>query len=437
MSGAKEEAAARKGGAGYLLPALGIWAVSRIMPLARFGLTGIGADIAAYHTNFERCFADFFSCAATPVALLAYLLHAAGIETDATVVGLSIAANAFLGWAIWLAAKHYFSPRAALWSAGIFALSMPQFVAWWSVFVNMEIALALALVAMVAYERRSKWSAAAAAIAGIVHPVTLAPLALAAAGMAISDRGRRRHALTLLVTAIAGTAAYRFPELRGYAENAAAYATGSYGTDRQLLFAGHFLNFSLYHDALMLFYIPFALMTIARSLSGGTAAFPALYATIALAMVMLHALFYNRFIIAFDVMAIAMAGQSAELFARRAASGAMGKALLIGTCAILGGYLLWQSVRMEPLMNRQEFEEIRSFSDRYPGLTIFVNDPTYRQFVEGYSGHETIAAPFAREPWRMRRMPALIYNARRSTPFLPRNDAHAEKISERFWKWSP
>jgi len=82
-----------------------------------------------------------------------------------------------------------------------------------------------------------------------------------------------------------------------------------------------------------------------------------------------------------------------------------------------------------------EFSEIRALEGQFAGMPIFVNNPIYRQFVEGWSGHPTIAGEFSREPWILLSKPSLIYNARRSTPFDPDRDPRAEKISPRLWKY--
>ncbi len=417
---------------------IAILIISRALPIMRWGgIMGLGADSAAYYLNFNRCLETFASCAATPIALFAYPSSAIGMGPETALITLALCAQAGLAAMLYVAAKEYSSRNAAFWSLMAFALSLPQFLTYWSFFLNMEIAMAFTLCAMVAYQRRSPYAALWATAAGIIHFVTFVPLAITLLGLVIIDKEKQRYGMMILGISLLGTLIYQFPAIAGYAENAASYAVGTYGREKALFLAGHFVNFSFYHSALMLFYLPFALYALAQGIRSEKLSFMGIYALVTIALVALNSIFHNRFILLFDIAAIMLAGETIKIFygilLRNRVSKACGYLLFLA----LAGYTLYESARMEPLMDKREFAEVKALAGRYGALPIFVNSPTYRQFLEGYGGHPAIASSFAREPWRTGKTEALIYNARRSGAFEPHGDPRYGKISDRVWKYEP
>ena len=427
-SGMKEKHVATMG-----IIALIVFAISRALPLLRWGASGLGADIAAYHMSFGRCFAAWSACAAYPVAGIMKPLFMLGVPTDTILITLLIAANAALGIAICAAAWAHFGKEAAAWSGLVFAASLPQFLAYWSFFLSMQIALALGFLGTILWKRRSGWAWAAFLAQGIIHFVTFTPFTLALAtssALGAGKEGRRgslAYALKTLGIASLGILAYHGRDLMGFAGAAERYATGSYGMESAVLLAGHFVTLDFYHGALILFYIPFALIVCAQSVESRNLLPAALATIMPLMLAASGIIFHNRFLIIFDAMAIMMAGEGMRRFA--ASQNAVAKKLVFAACALVCAYAMRESWRMEPLVNAAEFSEIRAIGElkEVGEIPVFVNNALYRQFIAGYSGKEVRADAFSRLPW-LQTESALIYNARRSPPFEPNGDPHYERM---------
>lgn len=420
---------------GVIIVPIALIAATRSAPLMKWGWQGLGADSAAYRMNFGKCLETISSCAESPVSLTTYALRAIGIPHDLFAPTIALGAQALLITAIYFTAKEIFGKKAAFWSTAIFAMSVPQFVVYWSLFLNMEIAIALSLFGIIAYGRKSYWAIVMASAAGIFHFVAFVPLAGALIAMVVADKEKRRYAGTVLIASSLIAMAYQAPHIGGYAESAAGYALGALGNGKELFLAGHFVPLSVYHGALMIFYLPLGLIGIVRTIRKKRPEILTAYALMTLALVATRGIFHNRFIILFDIACIIFTGYGMErLWASMPKTKVNG--MIAGMAALLLALNIGnQSMRMEPLVDRAEFAEIRALEGQFAGMTIFVNDPVYRQFVEGYSGHPVIAGEFSREPWRLLDKPSLIYNARRSTPFNPGLDPRAERISNRFWKY--
>jgi hypothetical protein len=241
---------------------------------------------------------------------------------------------------------------------------------------------------------------------------------------------KKMYAFKAAVVSVLATAAFHAKEIIGYMTYATQYAQGTYTPAQAGLLAGHFIGFSFYHNALMLFYVPFALLTITWCV--GKKAIPAIgwYALVNLALI------HNRFIIMFDISCIILAGYTLSLFEDRQKT-TLKKIILIFIIILLVGYSLYQSVRMEPLVNREEFAELTTLQGKYEDLPLFINNAMYRQFVAGYTKHAVIFSSFTDEPWKTLPTPSLIYNARRSTPINPENDMHFTRLSKRIIKYTP
>lgn len=419
----------------FLAITIGIFALTRFMPFMRWGWSALGADMGAYYGNWNECFASLAACANAPLALTGYPFHALGFGTQTILIAFHIAASAGIGTAAYLIARDRFGKHAGMASAFAYAVSLPQFLFYWSFFLKMEIAVMLSLFAIHAYAKNPKRAGICAALAGIVHPLTLLPLigAFMASGIA---NNKKRHGFIITGAAILVTLAFHTRDLVGYAAYIATYVKGTYGPVQAELFTGHFVGFSFYHNALMLFYVPFALIAIVWCVAEKKIPLIAWYALVNLFLVSTNALFHNRFIVMFDVGSIVLAGTTLSAFALRQKTHAWKRAVLL-LMAMLAGYASIQSARMEPLVNRAEFNELLALRGTNGNMPIFANNTVYRQFIAGYTGHPVLLTPFGEEPWKKLPAPSLIYNARRATPFVPADDARFSRVSEHFLKYDP
>lgn len=410
-------------------------AVTRLIPFARHGQPALGADMGAYYGTWNACFASIASCGNNILALAAYPLHAAGIGTQAILIMFHLLATAAIGIGAYMLAKDRFGARAALWSLMAYALSLPQFLFYWSFFLKMEIGIALSLFALRAYGAERKRGFIYGALAGIIHPLTAVPLTITLIAAGIADK-KKTYAFTAAALSLVAMAAFHARELIGYGAYAANYAQGTYAPAASALLAGHFVGFSFYHNALMLFYVPFALLAIAWCVKRGMLPVIGWYAIANLALVSVNAVFHNRFIVMFDMGCVILAGYALAAFENRQ-NNALKKSCFFIIIALLGWYSLHQSARMEPLVNREEFAELIALQGKYADMPVFVNSGTYVQFVTGYAEHPAIFASFNDEPWKSISMPSLVYNARRSTPVNPENDPRFSRISERILEYAP
>lgn len=415
---------------------IGIYALIRLIPFMRWGWSALGADMGAYYGNFNGCFASLKACADIPLAFIGYPLHALGLSTQTLLLILHIAAGVSIGIAIYLIAKDRFGKNAAVWSAFVYAISLPQFLFYWSFFLKMEIAIMFSLFTLYAYARNRKYAGIIfAALAGIVHPVTFLPLAGTLIAAGITD-GKKRDAFIITAIATAITLIAYARGLSGYAVYIATYINGTYEPVQAGLFSGHFVGFSFYHDALMLFYVPFALIALVWCIAEKRMPIVTWYALINLALVGTNAVFHNRFIVMFDISCIVLAGTALSAFTLQQKT-RIGKGALLIVITMLAGYTLYESVRMEPLVNRTEFSELLALQGKYGAMPIFINNALYRQFVAGYTEHPVIITLFSNEPWKKLSAPSLLYNARRGTPFIPKDDARFSRISERVLEYTP
>ncbi len=408
-----------------------IFAAMRLIPFLRWGASALGADMGAYYRNFNACFASLAACAGEPAALAGYPFYALGMGTQAVLIAMHCVAAAALFVGAYRIAESEWGRKPAFWSALALAISLPQFLFYWSFFLKMEISAALSLFALHAYGRKQKRTAAYAALAGMVHPLPLVPLAAALVAAGIADK-EKRYAFAVAATGIAATAAFKWKELAGYAGYAASYAKGTYAPAAEPLLTGHFVGFAFYHDALMLFYVPFALLSIAWCVKKGKMPAIGWYALVNLVLISVNAAFHNRFIALFDMGCVIFSGYALAAFARKQKT-LLGASALAAIVIFLAAYSLRESARMEPLVNAAEFEELTALQGKYAGMPVFVNSAVYRQFVAGYTEHAVILAPFGEEPWKSFGAPSLVYNARRSTPVNPADDPHFSRISERIF----
>lgn len=417
-----------------IIPAV-FFALMRAIPFMGWGSSALGADMGAYYKNFNACFASLAACLKEPVALLGYPPYAMGIGTQVILIAIHFIAGVALFAGVYRLAKKEWGVEAALWSASIYALSVPQFLFYWSFFLKMEIAAALSLFALHAHAE-NRWRAALyATLAGSIHPLPFMPLA---AALLITGMLGKEKIYSLATVAISTTivCAVKWSELAGYYGYIASYAHGTHTSGTESLLAGHFVGFSFYHDALMLFYIPFALITLAWGIAARKVPAIGWYALVNLGLISINAAFHNRFIILFDISCAVLAGYALSHFAKRYET-SLGRIALSAAVALIAINALARSARMEPLVNKEEFKELLALDSKYSGLPIFINNATYRQFVTGYTAHPVIHAPFNDEPWKALGAPSLIYNARRSTPINPRGNPHFISISERVLKYSP
>ncbi len=410
-----------------------LFAILRLIPFMRWGWPALGADMGAYYRNFNACFASIAACAEEPLALLGYLPYAMGAETQTILIVIHLAASALLMYGVWRITKREWGARSALFSIAVYAVSLPQFLFYWSFFLKMEIALALTLFALDAYARGQKRAAIYAALAGIVHPLTIVPLTATIILTGITS-GTKRYSLAVAATGAAATAAFKWNALYGYAEYLVSYATGTYAATQTLFLAGHFVEFSFYHDALMLFYVPFALTALAWGIQQGTLPAIGWYALVNLILISVNAVFHNRFVVLFDISCVILGGYAFAEFSRKIDTKPLKSAAAL-LLILIAGYSLYESVRMEPLVNAAEFRELTALQGKHAGMPLFINSTTYRQFVLGYTEHPVIVAPFNEAPWEKLGTPSLIYNARRSTPINPENNPHFTRISERIFEY--
>ncbi len=419
----------------HLTGAIALFAAMRIIPFMRWGSSALGADMGAYYRNFNACFASFTECIKEPVAATGYLPYVMGFGTQAILIALHLAASAAIAIGAYRITKSEWGEKAAFWSIAIYAISLPQFLFYWSFFLKMELAVAASLFSVHAYAQKQKRAGIYAALAGSIHPLTVVPLAVAFVAAGIANN-TKKYSFGIAAMGVIAIMITKWSAIFGYVGYALSYARGTYAFTEQSFLAGHFIGFSFYHNSLMLFYVPFALLAVAWLICHEKLPAIGWYALINLVLISINAVFHNRFIVLFDISCIILAGYTVAVFAERFKTPPLKKAFAL-LMVLIAGYSLYESARMEPLVNAAELKELMALQGKYGGMPIFINNATYRQLVSGYTKHPAILSPFNEEPWRSLGIPSLIYNARRSTPINPASDPHFTRVSERIFKYTP
>jgi hypothetical protein len=409
-----------------VLGIIALFAAVRLMPIMIWGAAGMGADTGAYYRNFNACFASFAACVHEPIALFAYPLYALGIKTEITIIITHIAASGLLMAGVWRIASGLWGVRAGLWSIAVYALSLSQFLFYWSFFLKMEVAIALSLFALDAYQRNQKRVIAYATLTGIFHPIPAA--VLTAALLIQAGIKKEKRALYVALLAIGGCAIIKWNAIAEYIRYFILYISHDYSANQIDFFAGHFIGLPFYHTALMPFYLSFGLMGIAWSLREKNMKPVVWYGFISLFAVALNIVFHNRFIAIFDTICIVFSGRALLVFAEQQRTKAQKTIFFAGITAI-ATYTLFQSIRIEPIAEISETKELMALQNKFPGMPLFLNNTAYRQFAEGYSGHPVILAPFDAEPWKLLEIPSLIYNSSRSTPWHPEKNISVTEVS--------
>jgi hypothetical protein len=356
---------------------------------------------------------------ASPQAAL-FILHAAGTAAAA--------------YGIWLLARRMWGEGAAAMALALAAVSLTQFLAYWSLFIKMTLSLAAAIFALYFAEKGLRLRAGImAGAAAALHPVAALPLIGAFIARGAETRNTGPLIIAGLGAAIGGL--FHAQSLYGYGSSLIAYATGDI-RGKEALFAGHFFPLEAYHALLFIFYVPLGLIMLARALSRRRETL-AWYAAIALGLMALHAPFHNRYLILFDAAMILYAAQPLWNLAARACKSAAGCAAMCAIIGLTGYQAMRESARIEPLLTTQEFGELRQAANLYPGLPIALQEPIYRQMVEGYTKHaviimETSSAALEKSP-----IPLLVYNARRRAGEPITESPRIRKLTERFFIYQP
>lgn len=444
----------------WILLPLGILIITRIIPFIHWGETPLGYDTGIYSKTFENCFAklDKGGCAGNPITFIANILFIIGWETKYILSVFYIILNIFAGLLIYITAKEYLNEKAAFFSFLIFSLSASQFLMYWWFYWSMMTALVFTLAALYLLKKESWLVVPVAGFIGVVHPLSFLPFGLAMILFFIFNKEKWYvfwSGLGIILVAFSVNFKTFLGYLPFYTEKGGLIKDYPEYLAQEL--TGQFINFNLYRG-LVLFYLAFAIIGLLELLKNKKYNYLFFYFLVNFAIVYGNIIFHNRYIILLDVIAIIFAGITVSNFTDRLWSFNLGKiaVILLLVTGIFGS--IYQSIATEPLIKKEELQEIKSLSSiTEPNAYVMVVTSYYSPWVYGYSNRKTIAPGlFEHDKWDLMKWkifwstsninikrklldeydkPLYIYVGDVVGKMSFKNDPGFQKVSKRVWKY--
>ena len=233
--------------------------VSRIIPFI-FSEAPLGYDTGIYRKTIEiyQFSLPYLPSGADQIGifLITDLLGLFGASIDQILYGFHILLSVLLGIGIYLVAKKYFNPSAALCSFFLFAVSITQFQAYWYMFYKNILALFLALISFWLLKKKSWLVIPIAGFMGGVHPMTFFMFILIFIVHFLFNQNKKYHfigGLAILIITLS-LYIYNFDVFNLCSEVNPLKIAGT-----ETIYGGRFFDFSAYLH-LSVFYFPFAVL---------------------------------------------------------------------------------------------------------------------------------------------------------------------------------
>ncbi len=406
---------------GVLIVAGLMLVVSRLLPFLRYGPTPLGYDTGFYLSSIPGALDGILNEYGhrTVRALIWLPLSWLGIAPIAYLHGLYVLTQFLIAGMVYAVARtirasHAFAVGAT--SLFLFAMSIPQFLAYWWMYYQTELAIAFLLAALVLLRRRSLLAFVIGAFGAAIHPATFLPFVIAlAVFLAIQllrslvrlrplDSGTR---FLLLGSVLTTLATVPFTErIAGFVRTylrPTAFKYGWFITDYpiqfQAQFSGLYVPLPLVHLA-GVYVLPFAAVSIVRFVwwkwsrdveVNARFLFLLVYGTILLAMAIAGVIYANRYLIYLDLILVLVAAPSLVRFVQASLRDRAGYAIaaLLGVGLLIhGGTVI---AKQEPHILESERRELIALtalaeSGAYAMSTI----SHYTPWVSAFSGRTTI-----------------------------------------------
>ncbi|MBI4142263.1 hypothetical protein HY480_00130, partial [Candidatus Uhrbacteria bacterium] len=395
--------------------------VSRLLPFFRYGNTPLGYDTGFYLSSMQASTHGILTgIGHRNIRALIWLpLSWLGISPIAYLHGLYVLTQFLIAGMVYayartMRATHVFAYGAT--ALFLFAVSIPQFFAYWWMYYQTELAIAFLLTALILLRRRSFLAFIVGAFGAAIHPATFLPLIVALATfLAIQllrslvrlrplDPGTRFLLLGSVITVLATVP---FTEriavfVRTYLR-ATAFTYGWFIADYPIQFqaqlSGLYVPLPVVHLA-GVYLLPFALASVVRfawrrwsrdAQANAQFLFLLVYGVVLLILVIAGVIYANRYLIYLDLALMLLAVPSVVRFVRVSLRDRSGYALavLLGVGLLIhGGTVV---AKQEPHLTESERQEIIALTViAEQGAYAMSTISHYTPWVNAFSGRATI-----------------------------------------------
>ncbi len=485
--------AQRKFFIGLLIGATLFIIISRLILFVRFGGAPLGYDTGFYLNSIGNTFEGLSGHRAIRSLIWVPLLWL-GVPKMYILHGLYVLFQFLLAGSMYMFARTLtLSSRLAQAAVVmfLFAMSMPQFFAYWWMFYQMQLALALMIITLMLIYRRSPLAVLTAAFGIGIHPATFLPIVIGLVMFAIFDMGLaifkwrpvRKETIFILALGMLGLLILRLfgsefflVYLRGPILQYGWFVT-NYPPELSYL-KGLYIPLALFKLA-NIYVLPFALIGlfifIARKFRNIAAtAQQQLYSRLSiLAFIILAAftlaavpfIYQNRFLMVLDLAMIMFASYALLYFFYALLAARKGRVMVI--LFLLGffvyaSYTVWGQQPQLYADERQEIEAIARIAEK--DAYAMSTESLYTPWVSGLSGRSTIDPGYLSwnlwnyEMWKefwyggsdarrhellsMYDKPLYIFVGKRVPETVRykqfiKNDPYFEKISPHVWWYDP
>lgn len=405
----------------YLLGGAVIFFIAtRLYLFVRFGEAPLGYDTGFYLGSIRDASALSFSTSSLRAHLWVPFVWL-GIPSVYILHGLYILFQFLTVGSVYMLARSFrVSSRIVYATTAVFlyAVSVPQFLAFWWMLYQMELAIVLLLITIVLIQRRSILAAMTGAFGAALHPPTFLPFGVALALFFLLQviwsmyKRKMLEKETVLILGLGIGAVVLIKQFSG--DFIAWYLGGSvteYGwiltnfpEHLKLMFTGLYINFETFHLA-NIYLLPFSAIGALLFLFGKLRSKePALTSRLLLVFVLLIVVFVlsyfpfiyqNRFLIILDFMLIIFAVYPLSLLVQLLLKNIEGRvmlALLLSGFILSNGYFVWNQ---KPQLYPDELAEIRAV-DAVADYSDYVmtTESIYTPWVMAFSNRVTIDPGF-------------------------------------------
>lgn len=368
--------------------------VSRILPFLRYGQTPLGYDTGFYLSSIDGSLRGILNGGGlrTLRALIWLPFDWLGIAPIMYFHGLYVLAQFLIAGTLYAYVRTIrIAPRIAYAATAVFlfAVSIPQFFAYWWMYYQTEFAIAFLLATLTFLYRRSFLALIVGAFGAVIHPATFLPFAIAIATLLVLQllhslirlRPLNPHArFLLLASVIAVLVAWPFMEYvvkfsRIYLDDVFTeygWLLANYPPHLQPLFSGLYVTLPVIHLA-NIYLLPFVCLSVTLlvfqwaprdSSVRWQVFFPMLYGAVLLGLNIMGVIYANRYLIYLDLALIAIAAPLLVRFVRQLLPDRVGSVVVGLLCVGLlfhGGRIVW---KQEPHITRAELAEIVDLASR-------------------------------------------------------------------------
>ncbi|MDO8581270.1 MAG: hypothetical protein Q7S16_00135 [bacterium] len=387
----------------------------------RFGMAPLGYDTGFYLESIKETFSSLgYSKSAVRAYLWVpfvwlrvpnvYILHGLYILFQFLTVG-----------SVYILARSFHASSRIVYgvvAVFLYAVSIPQFLAFWWMFYQMELAVALLLITIALMHRRSVLAVMTGAFGAAIHPPTFLPFGIALVLFLILQSVRslfQRKKLEKETIFILGLGLAAFILVKRFGGDFIAWYLGGSVTEYgwfltnfpehlKQMYTGLYINFEIFRLA-NIYLLPFSGIGVLLFLFGKLRSKePTFVSRLLLALVLLVVLFiasyfpfiyHNRFLIILDLMLIIFAVYPFSIFILRLLKNTEGQVmlfLLLLGFVLFNGFMVWNQ---KPQVYPDELAEIRAIDVvASPSDYAMATESVYTPWVKAFSNRATIDPGF-------------------------------------------